>query len=268
MRKFLIIVAALFLGATAFAQTPAPKDTGEGKAFTVDGEVNFLSAYFYRGVKTQDEGLIVQPDITLSFRTYKSNALEITPYVELWGNVTDQNGDKWDELDVYGGVHFQIERFTFTTQYSYQTSPADAFKDIHEVSFVLEFNDADVNRLPFALNPHIGFYQEIDNPNKRSENTYLEFGIAPEFKVEKLPVTLTLPVTLGTSLNHYYESGNGNNSFFGYASVGLDARYDINDHWYIHGGVEYLQLLANNARAANGGDSNEVIGMVGVGFSF
>lgn len=281
MNKWFVFAAAALLGATVYGQDVKPiVKPGEGEAsevaksgskFSVEGEVNFTNAYYFRGFNNGDNGLIVQPEATFSYQVYKDDTLTVTPYATFWNNVTDKKyngGDYWNEFDFTAGVNFEAKRLTFGVEYLLYNSPVNDFKTTHEVGFSLGFNDEEINRLPFALNPHVALYQEIDNPNKRAEGTYLEFGLAPESKVEKLPLTLTAPITLGTSLNHYYENTHGSNEFFGYASAGVVAKYDINDHWYIKGGVQYLQLLANNARIANGGDSHEVIGTIGVGFSY
>ncbi len=104
---------------------------------------------------------------------------------------------------------------------------------------------------------------------------YMELGLEPSFKtsVGRTLVGLAFPVTLGTSLDGYYQQPGGSNDFLGYASAGaqLTVPLDVPDRfgkWYLSASFTYLHLLADSATFANGGDEREFIGAIGINFLY
>ena len=75
-------------------------------------------------------------------------------------------------------------------------------------------------------------------------------------------------VFVGTSLDGYYLGPDGDNSFFGYASIGLSASYALTDNWFVVGGVEYHHLFADNIEDINSDSDYKVVGRIGVAFEY
>jgi hypothetical protein len=102
---------------------------------------------------------------------------------------------------------------------------------------------------------------------------YLELGVAPGIALPRASVTI--PVKVGLSLGDYYEvvSDDGLTSedeTFGFFSVAGTVTVPFTSmptkfgSWNVHGGVEYLRLGDRN----QGFGENQVVGTVGIGFSY
>ncbi len=285
MNKLLTLASVALLATPLFAQEDLNKNPGEGvrgpeftnpevktepSKFTFEGEVNYVTSYFSRGYNYGKDHLFIQPTATLSYEAMKNDPFTLTPYFNVWANITDDQYahlDYFDELDLTAGLTLEFGRFTVGANYIYYVSPADNFDDLHEIGMSLSFDDSDVNHLPIALNPYVSVFSEVIDRGG-PEGAAAELGINPEFTIEKTPLTLSFPMRLGVNVNDFYFDANGGNDPFGYISGGIGAVYNLNDNWYVTGGAHYLNLLAGSTRASNGGDVHQVIGKVGVGFSY
>lgn len=261
--------------ATAPRVAPATDDESEDEAeggLFVEGVVHYRTDYYFRGFNLRDRGLTIQPEITLGYAFASADGVTVTPYVNLWGNLTDDRYDRVDyvdEVDVTAGVEWTAGRFTVGVQYLYYASPSDGFADTQDLGVSLGFDDAGVTSLPVALNPYIAVYRELSNPDRDGHGaTYGEIGIEPAYDWPDAPVTLAFPVKMGVSLDRFYEHADGGNDFVGYVSAGIVAQYAIGEHWFAVAGVEYLCLLSDDTRDANGGDRHDWVATVGVGFSY
>jgi hypothetical protein len=83
--------------------------------------------------------------------------------------------------------------------------------------------------------------------------------------------TVAFPLTIGLSLNDYYELA-GVDHAFGYMSLAAVAtlplfRSATYGAWDLHGGLEF-QSLGDTAEAFNRGDQSKFIGTIGIGFSY
>jgi hypothetical protein len=107
-----------------------------------------------------------------------------------------------------------------------------------------------------------------------SQGTYIELGLEPSIrtKVGKTQLGLSFPVVLGLGATGYYQKEGGDNDPLGYLQVGVVATVPlpISDvgHWYLSASVHYLHLFADSIQFANYGSQDEVIGTVGIGFSY
>jgi hypothetical protein len=285
MRKRLLtgtLGALLALGGVARAQDAAAEDPNTG-ALSVAGGIDATTHYFFRGYLQEDQGLILQPYGTLYVNVHESDNLKITPYVGIWNSWHDEktgadgtHNESWYESDIFGGVDVAMGDFTLGLIYTHYTYPNGALEDIGEIGFKLSWNDAAFTKdragLPFQLSPYIAAYFEPAD-DSGSEDSYLELGIAPSFAVGDAGWTLGVPVVLGMSLEDYYFDDDGDEEFLGYASIGVTltiplsvpARYGS---WNLIGGVSYLQLLAESLETINNDDDNEIIGKLGIAFSY
>jgi len=276
MKRVLASMSILLLSSAAWADpTTQPADSSSSSPWSISAQVTDTSAYFFRGDNQGDDNhLIIQPELTIGYSFYSSDKqLTITPYLDLWGNLTDKhfgNEDNWfNELDITPGVEFKTGRVDFSVEAITYYSPVDAFKLYEEGGFKLGFDDTGLTPLPFALNPHLDAYQQITRTADNAPmGSYMELGLAPLFNIAKLPMTVTIPVTLGTSLQHYYHDAAGADQFVGFGSAGVLVTWNVTDHWSIAGGADYYRLFAQNLIDDNNGDHSTVVGHMTLGYSY
>ena len=127
-----------------------------------------------------------------------------------------------------------------------------------------------------AVKPYIAIAQEFgtepgSGQADAGENagTYLEIGFAPGYAASK--ASIAFPIKFGLSASDYYEL-DGEDNKFGYFSIASIVTVPLGGTtsfgaWNIHGGVEY-QKLGDTTKFYNDGDSNQVIGSFGIGFSY
>jgi len=275
------LVAAVAMTSLAFAEpAPATADTlpaavetpaeAEESPLTLDASIKYVTAYFFRGYNYGDEGLILQPEATASYEIEVNDNLTITPSFNVWNNVTDQHyseWDHWDEIDLTPGVDITTGRLTLSLQYIYYHSPAQNWEDIHELGAVVSYDDSEQLGLPIALNPYVGYFQEIVNKGG-DEGTYMEIGMEPTWQPEKCPVEFNFPIAVGLGLHEWYFNDEGKQETLGYASGAIVCTYKLNDHLYTNAGVRYIHLIADNVVDGNDGTENQFIGSIGVGYTF
>ncbi len=267
--------------------TPAPPVPAEaiGSAFSLQFNVDFTNAYYYRGIRQQDKGLIVQPAARLTVNFIDDTDLKLDGFVGMWNsfgsNPGTQTGDlakDWYEADLYAGFTATHGKLSLTTSYTFLTSPSDAFETVQELGFTLALDDSEWLK-EFALKPYTTLVFETgadaSDGAESDTGTYLELGIAPgfAFDVGSTPVTLTFPVSVGLSLEDYYQDAAGDDNTFGFAQVGVKASFPLGKPgrfgaWTLNASVSVLFLGDNNTNVFNNGDETEVIGTVGLQLNF
>ncbi len=127
-----------------------------------------------------------------------------------------------------------------------------------------------------AVKPYVILAQELDTApgfgqadGGAEAGTYLELGVAPGYSFSKASVAV--PVKVGLSLSNYYELA-GTDHTFGFFSVAGIVTVPLGSpskfgSWNVHGGAEF-QKLGDTTKAFNGGDGSQVIGSIGIGFSY
>jgi hypothetical protein len=99
----------------------------------------------------------------------------------------------------------------------------------------------------------------------------VEAGVAPGYSAKRFGVAV--PVKVGLSAGDYYEHPlTGVDSKFGYFSIAGIVTVPLGGTtkfgaWNVHFGGEFQQL-GETAKYFNGGESNQFIGSVGLGFSY
>jgi hypothetical protein len=110
----------------------------------------------------------------------------------------------------------------------------------------------------------------------RDKGVYAEIGIAPGYTFlleSRYPLAVSIPLAVGLSLNDYYEFGTGSDDTFGYFSGGVTLSVPLAfippefGKWGVKGGVTLL-YLGDNLKAVNDGDELQVIGAVGLAFTY
>ncbi|MBY0310705.1 MAG: hypothetical protein K2W85_01405 [Phycisphaerales bacterium] len=208
-----------------------------GSAISVQLNVDFTNAYFYRGIRQQDKGLIVQPAARLTTRLVDDADFKMDGFIGTWNSLGPNGGarsggagalvEAWYESDLYAGFTLTHGKLSLTTSYTFLTSPSDAFQSVQELGFTLALDDSEWMKAhsleDYSLKPYATLAIETgsngsDGPDL-DNGTYLEFGIAPGFSLDvgKTPVTLTFPASVGLSLSDYYQDAGGSDDTFGFA---------------------------------------------------
>lgn len=285
----LLVTAAHAQSAPAQPADPAaakPADTPAAESknlFSLQLNLDFTNAYFFRGFYQENHGLIAQPAAKLTLHAYDTADLKIDAFVSTWSSfhsektLSQRSGftEYWYECDLLGGATVTTGKWSFTGQYIFYTSPNDAYKTIQELDLSAAFDDSEALG-KFALHPYaqVGFETSSNATDSVNPGGYLELGIAPgfSFDVEKTPVSISFPVTLGLSLYNYYQNANGDDETFGYGSVGAKASFplpisDKYGKWSVNAGVSAL-FLGNHTSDINSGNRSQVVGIVGVQLDF
>jgi len=290
------VLAAMALGAVAvaapaYAQTPAAP--AEAKPNTgrvsLSGGVDWTTDYYFRGIRQEDKDWIFQPYGDVTFKlvegtpTFGNLGLTVGLWNSLHGGPTGVDGnrtdpDLWYESDFYTKLGWTFfEDFSSAITYTAYMSPNDSFGTVQELAFSLGYNDSKLLG-PFALNPSVLVAFELKGQADagRHRGVYLQTGITPGYTFNAkgtYPVTLTVPLLVGLSLSDYYEFGTGKDDTFGFLQVGVGVSVPLAfipasfGSWTIKGSVNMLHL-GDNLKAVNNNDGTEVIGTIGLAFTY
>jgi hypothetical protein len=282
----LLALAGLVCDTTVSHAQSAGPNTGK---ISLRAGVDFTTAYMFRGILQEDEDFIAQPfgEITITLHEGSEALNSVTTTLGIWnsfhsgptgGDGPTDDPKSWYELDFYGGVNFTfLEKFQAGVIYTAYISPNDSFGTVNEIALRFAFDDKDLLGA-FALSPSILIAFEIDGQadGGAHEGIYLQIGIQPGLTLiesEEYPVTLSFPVTVGLSLDDYYEFGTGDDDTFGYLSLGavfgmplafIPASFGS---WEIHAGVQFF-FLGDNLEAVNDGDSFKALGVIGLSVTY
>ena len=271
--------------APTFAQEPADPNPG---ALTITGGIDFLNQYMFRGIRQNSTGVAVWPAFDLGLATYsgkgglKSVGINFGTWNSLHTGDTGTDGPSgklWYESDFYATLGFGFGGgVSFSTTYTSYTSPNNMYSTVKEVMFKLGVDDS-AHLGKAAVKPYVIVARELNAEPDGLTNgqadggtkagTYLELGVSPGYSASK--ASIAFPIKVGTSLSNYYELSGVDNKF-GFFSVAGIVTVPLGGtnrfgSWNVHGGVEY-QALGTSTEAFNGGDSSQVIGSFGFGFSY
>jgi len=288
MQKLSSMLATIALGvgvntmpATAGDVDELPEPVNQGDlSFSLGTEIT--SAYFFRGYVQEDQGFIFQPwaELGVSLVEGADNSPGVSLVFGSWSSLhsektgaTEQNLQAWYETDIYGGITLDWDAFSLGASYTVYTYPNSDFNTVQEIGVTAGFSLPEDSMCQKVLGDiSLGLHFEVDNSNvSTDEAIYMELGFGPSFDIFDEKATLSIPVTLGFSLDDYYIDSGGDDDFFGYASVGADVAIPLGSgaygEWTLNVGGNLL-LLGSATEAANGGDEVEVIGYIGLSFSF
>ena len=274
----------LILASTPAWAQDAPADPNPG-ALTVTGSIDFLNQYMFRGIRQNSTGFVTWPAVDLGIAAYsgdgglKSVGINFGTWNSLHSGDTGSDGPSgklWYESDFYATVGFGFGGGTsFSTTYTAYTSPNSGFTTVKEISFKLGVDDS-AYLGKAAVKPYLIIAQEFGTDIATGQadggdnaGTYMEIGFAPGYAGSR--ASLAIPIKVGFSLSDYYELA-GEDNKFGFFSIGALATVPLGGTtsfgaWNVHGGVEY-QALGTTTEFFNGGDSSQVIGSFGIGFSY
>jgi hypothetical protein len=281
MKASVLGAACLAAGMLCVNAAPAQAQDPNPGALTFTGGIDFLNAYHFRGIPQDESGVIMWPYGDLGFSVYSGDGglKSVGVNVGTWNSLhtgdagLDSASEKlWYESDFYttlglgfgGGTSLGIT-------YTAYTSPNGLFATVKELAFKFAVDDSGYLGAA-AVKPYLLLARELGDVGADGgleAGTYLELGIAPGYTAPR--ASFAVPVKVGLSLGDYYETfepeGDETFGFFsiaGIVTVPFTSMPTSFGSWNVHGGVEYLRLGERN----QGLGENQVIGSVGIGFSY
>jgi len=252
-------------------------------------QLNFdcTSAYFYHGIMQEDTGFIFQPALKLTINVYEQDDVKVDVILGNWNSFQSQKTgaqtsgdftDYWYESDLLSGLALTVDKFSVAATYVILTSPSDAYETVQELDLTFGYDDLEALG-KWAMHPYalLAFETGADGSDGPGTDpgTYLELGIGPGFSFDAakdLPVSITFPVSVGLSLNDYYQDAAGNNDTFGFFQLGVKGsvplpfgtRYGA---WTLNAGV-FGMFLGDQTSQYNGGQDAQLIAMIGLQANF
>lgn len=240
------------LAGVSFATaTPAQAADDAESPVSVTVGADIPSSYFFRGFRQEtDPGFTFQPYATVgvdgenaSFAVGVFNSLHT-------GSLKDA-GYGWYETDVWASVSVS----NITATYTAYTYPKIDDSTIHELMLSTSFDN--------ALAPSVALAFEFAKPEGLDKGIYFELGVAPAIPLaEDAPVSISIPVKIGTSLKDYYGE-----DFFGYVSAGINVGHSISDSAEVHGNLT-VYGFGDTLKFVNNDKAGQVVGSVGFSVGF
>ena len=170
----------------AFAGSGAPiahaQTTNEGRLSLSMG-IDTSNAYFFRGIKQERSGAIVQPyaDVSFDLLTESESLSTLTLTFGQWNSLHSgpsgaggpatltggaaRNTAMWYESDFYTGLTVGTDTLTAGLTYTSYLSPNNSFGTVQEISLALSLDDT--GRLLVPLQPHVGLAVELSGQGGR-----------------------------------------------------------------------------------------------------
>lgn len=282
-----LVLPFLALCTSVRAQEPTTRAFEPEKVVNGSFGVDFTTAYYFRGILQENQGVISQPWVELGYNLFTADGDDTLKNVDLafglWNSLHDGPtggaGGIWYESDFYATLTAGFsEHLTLGTTYTAYTSPNDSFGTVQELAFSVGLDDSDLWGGSFSLKPSFLFAFELTGQADAGSGRgkYAQFGIEPSFEAGQLggqPITISVPVTVGLSLKDYYEFGTGNDETLGYVDVGVVISSPLHflpsrmGPWGASFGVHAL-MLGDTNEALNNDEGTEVIASFGLSTTF
>ena len=235
MKKTILALAALAVGASAYAQEAAKTSD---LALTLD--VTYVSDYVFRGVKLADDS--IQPSIEAAYGDF---------YAGLWHSNDINSSAGSSETDLYAGYGLALNE-TFSadfgvTRYTYNGSGASALNSTEVYVGV----SADV-----ALSPSVYYYHDFD----LEVNTYIA-SIGHSFPIADLGISLDTSATYG-----WVQSPKADGGDYSYWGLGVAVPYALSETATLTGAVNYTHV--DRANRAADVTQDRVVASVGISVGF
>lgn len=219
----------------AFAEGP-----NKGR-LSIELNDDITSAYMFRGIMNENEGLIWQPSAALKANLYsdddgflKSVDVGFGVWASYHSKETLHSGkgpDPLYEVDYYPSISATLSNGLSTgLTYYFYTGPNGSFDTVQELSWLIEYDDSALfEDMGFSLQPAVEFAFEMDNTSfGNGKGIFTGISLAPTTEVLKdssYPITFTVPLKLGLSADEYYynPSAGYDNDTFGFFLFGLGA---------------------------------------------
>lgn len=270
----------------AAAQAPASPEEApvNGGRFHFSFGLDWTNAYYFRGIRQEDEGLILQPWAGVSVDVASGEGWSFGLTGSTWSSLHEEHTgadtdddwlESWYEADFVLGATLAFGHWTFAGQYAWYASPNGAFETTEEVIFTVAYDDSDCMGA-WALAPSATLAFETGSAAADGGDTgvFLQLGVAPGFARpfgSSGEVTFTFPVAVGLSLGDYYEV-DGDDDTFGFLTFGARVAIPLPvaptwGAWTLTAGVNGM-VLGDHASEFNDEDEFEVLGMVGISMAY
>jgi len=247
------LIALTLSAGTAFAgemtapapMVPAPADDVISGVLSLSANSHFISYgrdIWADGSSMSDLGF--NPSLEFTFAVNDSFSF----FVGTWWDVNSKGapsiGGNIQEIDVWGGVTYSIDKFSISTTYQ-AWNYAKSTEQILDVKLAYDT----------FLSPSLMFHNRVDGgAASGAEGTVLVLGLA--YGVELGPVSISFPVNFATLLggNYYYA---GADSGYAYTSLGAQASYPLAfmgssyGDWSLNAGLTQYWTNANVGNPAN-----------------
>jgi len=276
----------LLLTSTPALAQDAPSGPNTG-AISITGTFDIVNQYMFRGIRQNSTGIAAWPAFDLGLAAFESSGglksvgINFGTWNSLHSGDTGRelNGKMWYESDFYATLGLGFKGGSFSTTYTAYTSPNSGFTTVKEIMFKVGVDDGALGK--GAVSPYVIVAQEFgaeagvgQADGGLNAGTYMEIGAAPGYSGSKASVSF--PIKVGMSLKDYYEL-DGVDQKFGFFSIAAIGTVPLGGttsfgSWNIHGGVEYQRLGDTTAFFNSDSDGspqkNQVIGSIGIGFSY
>jgi uncharacterized protein (TIGR02001 family) len=282
--KAAVVVSILICVRPTAAQATADPNPG---SMTLTGSFDVLNQYMFRGIRQNSTEVAMWPAMDLGIAAFsgedglKTVGVNVGTWNSLHTGDTGSDGPSsklWYESDFYAALGLGFGRgVTFTTTYTAYTSPNNSYSTVKEMMFKLGWDDcAYLGKA--AVKPYVivarEFETEVDGlTNGQADGgqhagTYLEIGAAPGYSMPR--ASIAVPIKVGCSLGDYYELAGEDHKFGFFSIAGIvtlprwgHAFRRVERPW--RRGVPGARY---DHRGLQCGESNQVIGSFGIGFTY
>ncbi len=282
-RLFLAATLIICLSTPVWAEDqPAPTSPNTG-AFSFTFNLNFPTAYYFRGIAQSNAGFQFEPYAELKATLYSGEEKDLlnSAYVKVAGfshiqstaaPITKNYYEQ--DLNLTGGLVL-FKRVTLEGGWNLYAYPSGLASQVQEVFGKVGVDDSGLwpFRLPggqdFSLSPYVLIAKETSGDTDGARpfgghlGTYMELGADPGYTVsfsQDWSARFHLPFTLGLSVENYYEVATVtgvHDKTFGFADLGLAADVPLGfvparfGKWTFTSGVHML-WLGHNAKLLSG----------------
>jgi hypothetical protein len=265
---------------------PLTTPADEPSRLSLQFKLDYLTAYFPRGIVLEDSGVILNAELKLSYLLHKDDDLRIDLYGLTFNAITSQATNADDrggliryfyENDFGGGVAFTMGPLTLSPFYNIFLSPSNAFRVVQEVGLLTTFDDSKWLG-PWALYPSALLQVDVGdrgtNGFKTDNHALLRLSVQPGFPIEigSLTIPIRFPQTLALSLHDYYEDFNGKDEIFGYYKTGIATAIPLPinadyGRWTLNADFSVM-FFGRTTSLYYGGETALPIGTVGIQVNF
>lgn len=168
-------------------------------------------------------------------------------------NVDSDIGDAIQEVDVWGGFGYTVDKWSFSLLYQ-EWMYASQSERI--VDFKVAYNDG-------LINPSLLLHGRVDGAEPFDTGLVTVLGIAPGVKAG--PVAFTFPFQCAFDTDNFH----GGDSGFSFASVAANFSVPLKflpGEWAVNGGVTYYHT--NDNVIPSNPDTDFLTGTIGLGLTF
>jgi hypothetical protein len=246
------------------AKAPAVEPAAPGRSVHALLQLDFSDHYITpRGLNVENEGLIFQPLFLVFWDLYSdqtSPLQNVSLTAGVWNSFhTEKSGadpGHWNEFDPILGLSFKFaDAWKLDTTFTAFESMVDSYPTSTHFEAKLSYDDSRHFGGKFAFNPHVAFWQELDekatvvfDPSTSESTYYFTLGINPTFTLD--PVKFEFPTFINLVDNDFYQQFDGSPGGSGLAvfCTGVKASVPLTfvpkeaGFWSLYAGVKFYRL--------------------------